>query len=397
MGAVLCLLLSCLQWWRLLFSLKIPTVLRCFHARRLAQLEASGDRRDILAIDGNCKLHRRTCGMPFAEVVSSPHLNKFLLRGCSAMPHGRDTLCRKHAADTDRDRPQQPRAETVAKHRLKRALHREGDVCHLEVKLEACRGWQPACTVREEALANYFASKADRNIRRRRERRIEARSRKWTGFRPRRARSFLGPWHSAQPRQTSSCKTHKESPKDVHAAARTAGYLFAVTESGLLLDMLELIGAESLSQRYHFTAQCAQRLPSLRCIVHDDACHLKAMCIRQRGDSPLAGRLADFDFVIDDFHAGGHTGEWCKEVCLPSLQQNKEILNGFPTEIAETANSQFSPLGHCFHHYGPWFAQLALQELADVHNLVRLQALQDKKRGADKKRKRESAAEAGGK
>ena len=80
----------------------------------------------------------------------------------------------------------------------------------------------------------------------------------------------------------------------------------------------------------------------------------------------------------------------------PSLQQNEDILSGFPTEIAETVNSQFSPLGHCFHHYGPWFSQLALQELADVHNLVRLQALQDKMRGAEKKRRRESAAEAAG-
>ena len=71
--------------------------------------------------------------------------------------------------------------------------------------------------------------------------------------------------------------------------ARTAGFLFAVTESGLLLDVMELIGAESLSQRYHFTAQCAHRLPSLRCIVHDDSCHLKAMCLRQREGSPQGG------------------------------------------------------------------------------------------------------------
>ena len=87
--------------------------------------------------------------------------------------------------------------------------------------------------------------------------------------------------------------------------ARTAGFLFAVTESGLLLDVMELIGAESLSQRYHFTAQCAHRLPSLRCIVHDDSCHLKAMCLRQREGSPLAERLANFDFIIDEFHASG--------------------------------------------------------------------------------------------
>ncbi|CAK9030322.1 unnamed protein product [Durusdinium trenchii] len=187
-------------------------------ARRRAQMEAAGDRQDILAIDGNCKLHRRTCGMPFAEVIASPYLNKLLLRGCSAMPHGRDTLCCKRAGD--RDRPQQPRAEQVGRHRLKRALHSQGDVCHLEIQTQGHGGWQPACAVKEEALAKYFASQADRNIRRRRERRVEARSQKWAGFRPRRARTFLAPWHSIQPRQTSTCSTHKESAKDVHAASK---------------------------------------------------------------------------------------------------------------------------------------------------------------------------------
>lgn len=360
--------------------------------RRFAQMQAAGDRQDILAIDGNCKLHRRTCGMPFAEVVPSPHLNKLLLRGCSARPHGRDTLCWKHAQD--RDRPQHHRAETIARHRLKKALHADGDVCHFEIQLEGFRGWQPACTIKEEVLAQYFASQADKNIRRKRQCRVEARTQKWTGLRPRRARTFLAPWHSAQPRQKSSCGTHKEGGKDAHAAARTAGFLFAVTESGLLLDVMELIGAESLSQRFHFAAQCAHRLPSLTCIVHDDSCHLKAMCLRNKADSAVAARLANFDFIIDDFHAAGHSGEWCKETCLPSLPRNKEVLNGFPTEIAESVNSQFSPLGHCFHHYGPWFAQLVLQELADVHNLSRLQSLQDKKRGSEKKRKREVAASA---
>ena len=174
-------------------------------------MQAAGDRQDILAIDGNCKLHRRTCGMPFAEVVPSPHLNKLLLRGCSARPHGRDTLCWKHAQD--RDRPQQHRAETIARHRLKKALHTDGDVCHFEVQLEGFRGWQPACTIKEEVLAKYFASQADKNIRRRRQCRVEARAQKWTGLRPRRAKTFLAPWHSAQPREKSTCGTHKEGRK----------------------------------------------------------------------------------------------------------------------------------------------------------------------------------------
>ena len=53
------------------------------------------------------------------------------------------------------------------RHRLKRALHSQGDACHLEIQMQGHGGWQPACTVKEEALAKYFASQADRNIRRR--------------------------------------------------------------------------------------------------------------------------------------------------------------------------------------------------------------------------------------
>lgn len=78
-------------------AMNTPTNLQ-LPPRRLQQFEASADRKDILAVDGNAKLHRRSCGMPFAEVLPSPHLNKVLLRGCSCRPHGKDTLCKKHAA-----------------------------------------------------------------------------------------------------------------------------------------------------------------------------------------------------------------------------------------------------------------------------------------------------------
>ena len=169
----------------------------------MQQLEASGDRRDILAVDGNAKLHRRSCGMPFAEVIPSPHLRKLLLRGCSSRPFGKDTLCRKHAEARDKQLPEQASCAKIARHRLRKALHTDGDVCHFEVQLSGFRGWQPACTIDESVLAQHFACQADSNIRRRRERRVQSRKQKWTGMRPRRARTFLAPWHSAGPKEQS--------------------------------------------------------------------------------------------------------------------------------------------------------------------------------------------------
>ena len=67
----------------------------------MEQLQLSGDRLDICALDGNAKLHRRTCGQPFAEAIHCPIVNKYLLRHCSRTPGRRDTLCREHAAQRD--------------------------------------------------------------------------------------------------------------------------------------------------------------------------------------------------------------------------------------------------------------------------------------------------------
>ena len=92
-------------------------------------------------------------------------------------------------------------------------------------------------------------------------------------------------------------------------------------------------------------------------------------------------------FIIDDFHSSGHTGTYCKEHCLPSLEENRALLGAFPTSIAESVNSQFSPLGHKVHHMNKFFAQLFIHECADVHNISKLLHLRDKKRANAKKRK----------
>lgn len=55
----------------------------------------------------------------------------------------------------------------IGKRRLKRALHKAQDVCHLEVQLKGFGSWQPACTIPESLLSKYFASLADKNIRHR--------------------------------------------------------------------------------------------------------------------------------------------------------------------------------------------------------------------------------------
>lgn len=71
---------------------------------------------------------------------------------------------------------------------------------------------------------------------------------------------------------------------------------------------------------------------------------------RQSSTSDVACRLAQTNFIVDRFHAAAHTVRYCSQHCLPSLPQNEEIQADFPTDAAETVNSQFSPLGHVIHH-----------------------------------------------
>ena len=137
--------------------------------------------------------------------------------------------------------------------------------------------------------------------------------------------------------------------------------------------MDELIGAESLSQRYAFLARLAVRLPDLGTVVHDDACHLRLMAESQTTRTAIAKRLASMKYIVDEYHASGHVGKRCSTTCLPSLSFNQDQLRGFPTNICETMNSELSPLGHTVHHMGRWVFQLAVQEYVDVLNMKTLQ------------------------
>jgi hypothetical protein len=164
-----------------------------------------------------------------------------------------------------------------------------------------------------------------------------------------------------------------------------------VSASGVVVDLDELIGVESLSQRYRFLARLAARLPTLKVVVRDDACHLRLMAESQEKRAAIARRLVeDCSYIVDEYHASGHVGQWCSENVLPKLAVNAALLNGFPTNICETINSELSPLGHTVHHMGRWTCQLYMQEVVDVLNMKTLQKKADQKRSAERKALREA-------
>jgi hypothetical protein len=87
--------------------------------------------------------------------------------------------------------------------------------------------------------------------------------------------------------------------------------------------------------------------------------------------------VEDCSYVVDEYHASGHVGQWCSENVLPKLAVNAALLNGFPTNICETINSELSPLGRTVHHMGRWTCQLYMQEVVDVLNMTTLQKKAD--------------------
>ena len=72
-------------------------------------------------------------------------------------------------------------------------------------------------------------------------------------------KTVLASWCSAQSRASSSCQTRKESEQHIAAAARTAQYLLAVSESKQLWSKVSVFHFASWSSRSHF-----RKLPSLQ-------------------------------------------------------------------------------------------------------------------------------------
>ncbi|CAK0861431.1 unnamed protein product, partial [Prorocentrum cordatum] len=344
--------------------------------RRLEQVRLSGDRTDILAIDGNAKLYRRTCGMPFSHVVYCAELDKYLLRGCPDRPHGKGAMCCKRAKALVAD-PPAPH-ETVCNHRLRRALHGPDDWLPLEVQLKGfARRWQPACAVSPDALASYFGTGADARIQARRARRMALRKQGAAGKKGRKEKSFMTSRGSNGPRAASECSTRKETDAHIVAAAPAAGFLTAVSASGILAHVEELMRAEPLSQRYRFLAIVAAHMPDLKIVVHDDACHLRLMAEKNGEGAAVAARLAtEAAYIVDDYHSSGPTA----------------LLSKFPTNISEIMNCELSPLGHVIHHVGRWASQFYVQEMVGALNMKTLGRMRGAQATAARKVARASEA-----
>ncbi|CAK0905686.1 unnamed protein product, partial [Prorocentrum cordatum] len=181
------------------------------------------------------------------------------------------------------------------------------------------------------------------------------------GKKGRKEKSFVASRSSNGPRAASECSTHKETDAHIVAAARAAGFLTAVSASGILAHVEELMCAEPLSQRHRFLAIVAAHMPDLKIVVHDDACHLRLVAEKSGEGTAVAAR--------------------------PTA-----LLSKFPTNICEIMNSELSPLGHVVHHVGRWASQFYVQEMVDALNMKTLGRMRGAQATAARKVARASEA-----
>ncbi|CAK0817830.1 unnamed protein product [Prorocentrum cordatum] len=181
------------------------------------------------------------------------------------------------------------------------------------------------------------------------------------GKKGRKEKSFVASRSSNGPRAASECSTHKETDAHIVAAARAAGFLTAVSASGILAHVEELMCAEPLSQRHRFLAIVAAHMPDLKIVVHDDARRLRLVAEKSGEGTAVAAR--------------------------PTA-----LLSKFPTNICEIMNSELSPLGHVVHHVGRWASQFYVQEMVDASNMKTLGRMRGAQATAARKVARASEA-----
>jgi hypothetical protein len=141
-----------------------------------------------------------------------------------------------------------------------------------------------------------------------------------------------------------TCKTHKhdvpkQSCKELPVFKRSGGFLVACASSGLILDLAEFLGAESVTQRYFFLARLLVTFPEISVVVHDDACHVRRYADSRSHLSEACKRLAfpKVIYAIDKFHARGHVDEWCLQNCHPRCEAVKAAIE----DVAATKSCCF--------------------------------------------------------
>lgn len=360
--------------------------------RRLAQVCAMGYTVTCLIIDGHQKLTRRTCAEILAcELMGVPELGLRALIPCPDAPAMKSCFCEAHD-QVSTERLSWGDNKQIRSVRCKAPLGKiTADLIDVAVTTSGRRNKYVSIeTIPADALRSFVheASVVSlRDFQRRRQGRSDAAAASTAAIDDAMTLAELA---------VLSCQTHKmgkptakrtrtlalpdvdsSRPDDVPLeptctrARRTGGFLAACTSKGVVVDVVEFYGSESLSQRYLFVARLRQLFPHLNLIIHDDACHLRRFADKRHDINEFAKHLAypEMRYIIDRFHARGHVDAWCLANCHPKAPEVQGLLDGINTSICEITFARLSRYKHMFRKMGRWTGQFFVQEVMDSHNI----------------------------
>ncbi|CAE7578556.1 unnamed protein product [Symbiodinium sp. CCMP2592] len=344
--------------------------------RRRDQACHRGQQVTGLVLDGHVKAgRRRRCGVPLIHGLWCKPLQAWCLTNCPDTPARKSLLCQHHAEMAQMDEADPIRVQIVDVQRKQPLSQRKTDLLAVRVRqsgtdrlrhhdLRNCtQAWTAAiqqhlckcaASLPDSAAGIRAAADADGDD------------------------QFQGTvFHddlTLQELKDLTCRTHKHgstsSNQKTPCRNKNGGLLVACHSNGLILDLTEFHGAASLPQRYCFLARLKETFPSLRVVVHDDACHLRQFADNRATWNSMAASLAfpNVRYIVDKFHARGHVDEWCRLNCHPGLEENKACVEEINTSICEITFSwlaRFKQMTRKMNRFTYWFF---VQEVVDERN-----------------------------
>ena len=349
-----------------------------------------------MAVDGDMKNRRSCCAAAYQTLLKSDYLDRVLRAPCRRTPLLGSFFCAEHrdwaAAAAE---PSGTVDVEVLDHKAGEAPVvgvGDADSLLLKVRVLAEPGVYEERWVREVEVdpviaAAYFARVGLETLRRAADRKF-AKIRKEGAvrqFQRQAMADFASIWDamSAEERamtmelhskdmdlEAVRCGTHKESAKERTVHAQTAGVLCACLNSGIIVMIREIFGAESLSQRFFFVGALKERYRELCLCVHDDACHMHKLTAARASSSAHAASIAPPEvlYVGDGFHMAGHTDPWCLTNCHPDAPPFVEQLANFRTSVCEFTFTWLSRFRFQSKHMSELGFKFFLLEMVDAHN-----------------------------
>jgi len=361
------------SWW--------PLLKKHFHAKTAAAVRAEHHKTSVMVFDTNQKNRRLQCAAPFQNTIWHKGLGKCVHTNCTGTPMLGNIFCSRHDDWSSA-------SDTIPSQDFEIISHELDDSANIRLKIRSVDGreaWIDQHLVDPQTVKAYFASVGEQKLLKAAQKRLgrQRRDSAWRTYVQQRMASLAPDWgtlseeerlasmpasSSKEDLESVACSTHKEGSELYLRHCRSAGLQCACVSSGVIVQVGEVYGTESISQRYFFLADLLERYPELQVVVHDDACHVYAFALRRRHESALAATLAALKYRGDIFHSGGHIDPWCIANTHPDLPDTRALLADVRTSVCEFTFTWLSRFRFQTGHMSEYGFNFFMTEMIDCHN-----------------------------